>query len=75
MVNTTAEHCRSLHAVVNDPVSESGSDLFLMRSTIKSLVRTSRSAGVPPVLSSQTRFEGQDRSRGRMELRTVSTGQ
>ena len=34
MANTIVERCRCLHAVVNDSVSEQGSDLFLMRSTI-----------------------------------------
>ena len=34
MANTIAERCRGFHAVVDDSVYESGSDLFLMRSTI-----------------------------------------
>ena len=34
MANTIVERCRCLHAVVDDSVSESCSDLFLMRSTI-----------------------------------------
>ena len=34
MANTIVERDRCLHAVVNDSVCGSGSDLFLMRSTI-----------------------------------------
>ena len=37
MANTIVERCRCLHAVVDDSVSESCSDLFLMRSTIPSI--------------------------------------
>ena len=36
MANTIVERGRCFHAVVNDSVCESGSDLFLMRSTIVS---------------------------------------
>ncbi len=34
MANTIVERGRCFHAVVNDSVCESGSDLFLMRSTL-----------------------------------------
>ena len=34
MADTMVELGRCLHAVVNDSVCESGSDLFLMRSTV-----------------------------------------
>jgi hypothetical protein len=47
MANTIVERGRCFHAVVNDSVCESGSDLFLMRSTITTGTTAGIRIGVP----------------------------
>ena len=63
MANTIVERCRCLHAVVNDSVSEQGSDLFLMRSTIAS-----------PVSERLGKARGRERLRG-TSVSSVSEGE